>query len=58
VKEGDEFGGIEHGTDTQVALHEWAVLYGEVLLLLTFVLLFWPLLLGPGVLYALWKTMS
>lgn len=58
IKEGDEFAGIEHNRDIQVAIHEWLVLYGEVMLIAIFVMFFWPLLLGPLVLYFLWKKLS
>ena len=53
TKEGDEFGGIEHGNDLQVALHEWPMLYGEMLLVLMVVVLLSPVLAGPVVLYLL-----
>jgi hypothetical protein len=58
TKEGDEFAGIEHSRDIQVAIHEWLVLYGEVMLIAIFVVFFWPLLLGLLVLYFLWKKLS
>jgi hypothetical protein len=53
TKEGGEFGGIEHGNDLQVALHEWPILYGEILPVLMVVVLFSPVLAGPVVLYLL-----
>jgi hypothetical protein len=58
TKEGDEFGGIEHGNDLQVALHEWPMLYGEMLLVLMVVVLLSPVLAGPVVLYLLLTWLS
>ena len=56
TKEGDEFGGIEHGNDLQVALHEWPMLYGEMLLVL--MVLLSPVFAGPVVLYLLLTKLS
>ena len=53
IKEGDEFSGIEHNKDLQIALYEWPMLYGEALLVITMVALFSPLLVGPFILYLL-----
>jgi hypothetical protein len=53
TKEGDEFGGIEHGNGLKVALYEWPILYGEMLLVVMVVILFSPVLTGPVVLYLL-----
>jgi hypothetical protein len=58
TKEGDEFGGIEHGNDLQVALHEWPMLYGEMLLVLMVVVILSPVLAGPVVLYLLLTRLS
>jgi hypothetical protein len=57
TKEGDEFGGIEHRDDLQVALHEWLMLYGEMFLVLMVVILFSPVLVGLiGLYFLLAKT--
>jgi hypothetical protein len=53
IKEGDEFSGIEHNDDLQVALHEWPMLYGEMLLVLMVVVFLSPLLIGPAILFLL-----
>jgi hypothetical protein len=53
IKEGNEFGGIEHGNDLKVALYEWPILYGEMFLVLLVVVLFSLVLAGPVVLYLL-----
>ena len=34
TKEGDEFAGIDHDKNLEVALHEWLVIYGEMVLVL------------------------
>jgi hypothetical protein len=39
--------------DLKVALYEWPILYGEMLLVLMVVVLFSPVLAGPVVLYLL-----
>jgi hypothetical protein len=46
TKEGDEFAGIDHGKNLEVALHEWVVIYGEMVLVLLLPVVLVALLLG------------
>jgi hypothetical protein len=46
AKEGDEFGGVDHGKNLEVALHEWVVIYGEMILVLLLPVVLVGLLLG------------
>jgi hypothetical protein len=54
MKEGDEFGGVDQGSAIGLILHDWVLLYGEVMILFLFIAIFWPLLILPGLAYLLW----